>query len=90
MELLLAWLGIINLTGLCAMGIDKRRAASRRWRIPERTLFGIALLGGGLGSWLGMYLFRHKTRHLSFRLGIPLILLIETLGLLLLYRKLNL
>lgn len=71
------WLIFINLTGIGAMGLDKRRAALHRRRIPERTLFLIALLGGSLGTWIGMYLFRHKTRHLRFVLGIPLILLIQ-------------
>lgn len=71
------WLLFINLTGIGAMGLDKRKAILHRRRIPERTLFLIALLGGSLGTWIGMYLFRHKTRHLRFVLGIPLILLIQ-------------
>lgn len=71
------WLLFINLTGIGVMGLDKRKAILHRRRIPERTLFLIALLGGSLGTWIGMYLFRHKTRHLRFVLGIPLILLIQ-------------
>jgi len=68
---------LINLAGLCLMGIDKRRARLGKWRIPERTLFLIALLGGSIGSLIGMYLFRHKTRHLKFVIGMPLILICQ-------------
>lgn len=64
----------VNLLGLAAMGADKRKARHHQWRIPERVLFLIALLGGSLGAWAGMYLFCHKTRHLKFVIGMPLIL----------------
>lgn len=67
----------LNLAGLLSMGIDKQRARKHRWRIPEKTLFLIAALGGSAGSILGMLLFRHKTRHLSFRLGMPAILALQ-------------
>ena len=53
-------------------------ARTRRWRIPEKTLFLTAALGGSPGVWVGMYLFRHKTKHVSFVLGIPLILIVQT------------
>lgn len=56
---------------------DKRKAIKKAWRIPERTLFAVAILGGSLGSLLGMHLFRHKTKHLSFLLGIPCILILH-------------
>ena len=56
------------------MLVDKRRAKKKRWRIPEVTLLASALLGGSIGALAGMYLFRHKTRHLKFKLGLPLIL----------------
>lgn len=74
------YLFAINLAGLLSMGIDKQRARKHRWRIPEKTLFLIAALGGSIGSILGMFLFRHKTRHLSFRLGLPLILALQALA----------
>lgn len=70
---------LINLAGFFAMGLDKKRARRRQYRTPERTLFLIALAGGSLGIFLGMYHFRHKTRHWSFRLGIPAILLLQLL-----------
>ncbi len=62
------------------MGIDKSRAIRHKWRIPEKTLFGICILGGGIGSWLGMYTFRHKTRHWYFVIGIPFITIAEIAG----------
>lgn len=69
----------INLLGLICFGVDKQRARKGRWRIPERRLIGIAALGGSLGCLLGMYCFRHKTRHLKFTLGVPLILGVQVL-----------
>lgn len=68
---------IMNIIGVMMMGIDKSRAKRHAWRIPERTLFLISLLGGSVGSLAGMYLFRHKTKHMKFVIGMPLILLIQ-------------
>ena len=65
---------IMNILAFCLMGIDKHRARTRQWRIPERVLFGAALLGGSAGAWAGMYLFHHKTRHGYVVVGMPLIL----------------
>ena len=59
------------------MLVDKHKARKKRWRIPERTLIGSALLGGSVGALLGMYTFRHKTRHLKFTLGVPTILIAQ-------------
>lgn len=56
---------------------DKQKAKHHRWRIPEKTLFLLALLGGSLGTTMGMHCFHHKTRHWYFRIGMPLILLIQ-------------
>lgn len=69
-----AYLALANAVGFLLMGADKGRARKDRWRIPERTLFLAALLGGGFGVWAGMYVFHHKTRHWYFVWGIPLIL----------------
>lgn len=68
---------IMNIIGVMMMGIDKSRAKRHAWRIPESTLFLISLLGGSVGSLAGMYLFRHKTKHMKFVIGMPLILLIQ-------------
>ena len=68
---------IMNILAFCLMGIDKHCARTRQWRIPERVLFGAALLGGSAGAWAGMYLFHHKTRHWYFVVGMPLILAVQ-------------
>ena len=78
-ELLTFYLAAINIAGFLAMGIDKKKAARHEWRIPERVLFGIALLGGSIGSLAGMHAFRHKTRHLTFTIGLPLILVLQVM-----------
>lgn len=70
---------IVNLTGFFIMGIDKRRAIKGKWRIRERTLFLIALAFGSVGILVGMYVFRHKTKHLIFTIGIPVILVLQML-----------
>lgn len=77
MDHLLTYLTIINAVGFAFMLVDKRRARQKRWRIPESTLMGIAAIGGSVGSLLGMYLFRHKTKHPKFTVGIPVILLLQ-------------
>lgn len=69
---MLAYLGILNFLGFVLCGMDKWKAQHNRWRIPERVLFGISFLGGGPGFFMGMQLFRHKTRHWSFKILIPL------------------
>ena len=68
----------INLALFFVMGADKSLARHRKRRVPERTLFTLFLLGGGVGGVLGMLAFRHKTRHTQFVVGFPLILLAET------------
>ena len=73
----IAYLLIINVIGLLAMFIDKRKAIKGSWRIPEKSLILIALLGGGVGTIIGMYWFRHKTKKLRFTIGFPVILLTE-------------
>lgn len=73
------YLVFINLLAFWLMAADKRRARRGAWRIPERVLFASALLGGSAGAWLGMRLFRHKTRHARFAVGIPLLLAAQVL-----------
>ena len=68
---------IMNLIGYMRMWSDKRRAIKKQYRISEKTLFTIALLGGSLGSILGMNQFRHKTKHWYFKYGMPLILIMQ-------------
>jgi len=76
-QILLLYLLIINAAGFLLMLADKRKARRGLWRIPEATLMGVAALGGSVGSLLGMYTVRHKTKHLKFVLGIPAILVIQ-------------
>ena len=77
MKYFLLYLLLINAVAFLLMLVDKIKAKKNRWRIRERTLFGSALLGGSIGALLGMYTFRHKTRHLSFTLGMPAILIAQ-------------
>ena len=71
------YLTAINILLFALMGIDKYKAKRGLWRIPERTLFLTAILGGSVGGILGMRIFRHKTRHNSFKYGFPAILMAQ-------------
>lgn len=84
MRYLLYYLILANLVALVLMGADKSRARRHRWRIPERVLFLSAALGGSLGATAGMWLFRHKTRHWYFVVGMPAILVLQIAAYLLL------
>lgn len=70
---------VANLVGFLSMGIDKFKAKRGYWRIPEGTLIMITVLGGGIGTLIGMYTFRHKTKKLKFTVGIPTILITEVI-----------
>ena len=74
MKFIAAYLFIINAVGFLLMLADKRKAQKNKWRIPEFTLMGTAALGGSIGVLGGMYTVRHKTKHLKFTMGVPLIL----------------
>ncbi|WP_291580278.1 DUF1294 domain-containing protein [Clostridium sp. UBA6640] len=78
--MLLPYLIIINLIGFYIMFLDKRKAKNHKWRIPERNIFLIALLGGSLGCLLGMNIFRHKTKHWYFKFGLPTILILQVVA----------
>lgn len=78
-KFILFYLILINLIGIIIMAYDKRRAIKKKWRVPEAHLFFIALIFGSLGSIIGMYLFHHKTKHLKFTIGMPLILFIQVI-----------
>lgn len=80
--ILLAYLIIINAVAFFLMLADKVKAKKKRWRIPEATLMLTALLGGSPGALAGMYTFRHKTKHLKFTMGIPIILALQITGVL--------
>lgn len=89
MTFLAAHVGVVALWCLFAsvidfalMGVDKRKARRGEWRVPERTLWAFALLGGGVGGFLGMRCFHHKTRHWYFKYGFPLLAILDVAGLL--------
>lgn len=71
------YLIIMNIIGFAAMLIDKQRAIKKQWRISEKALLGIALLGGSLGVYIGMQSFRHKTKHKKFTVGVPIIIVFQ-------------
>ncbi len=83
----IAWLVLINLVAFAVFGIDKKRAKKGQWRIPEKTLFLSAILGGSIGALLGMYIFRHKTKHWYFQIGIPAIMILQIAAVYLLSAK---
>lgn len=68
---------IMNIAGLLIMGEDKKRAKKHQYRIRERTLWLVALFGGAVGTTAGMQLYRHKTKHVSFKIGFPILAIIE-------------
>lgn len=74
---IIVYIIILNILGYLIMYIDKRRAKKQQWRIWEQTIFLITFLGGGIGTTLGMYTFRHKTKKIKFIIGLPLITIIE-------------
>lgn len=78
-QIFTTYLILINAVGFVLMLLDKHRARRGAWRIPEATLIAVALAGGTIGTIAGMYLFRHKTRHPKFTIGLPLIFLLQIL-----------
>ena len=85
--MLLIYLILINAVSFILMLVDKYKARKNLWRIPEATLLGIAVLGGSFGAILGMHAARHKTKHLKFSLGLPLILGLQCILGVILYGK---
>ena len=77
LDILWVWLSLINIVAFIAMGDDKYRAALGKWRISEKTLFLLAVIGGSFGGISGMYVFRHKTQHKKFSVGFPVIFIVQ-------------
>ena len=75
--MLLAYLALINLLTFVLYGVDKRRAKKGAWRISEKTLLLLPLLGGSIGGILGMQVFRHKTKHWYFQFEVPAVLILQ-------------
>lgn len=80
MKIMMLYIAVMNVIGLLLMGADKKKAIRHQWRIPEKMLFACSLCGGCLETWLGMYVFRHKTKHWYFVVGMPLIFVAWVIG----------
>ena len=76
-ELFIYCILAVNVITFVVYGIDKLKAKMGGWRIPEATLLLLAAIGGSIGAWCGMMLFRHKTKHWKFKLGVPLIFILQ-------------
>ena len=76
---LIAYFLVMNIIGYAIMGVDKAKAKKHAWRIPEATLFSVAILGGSIGCILGMFHFRHKTKHWYFAVFFPLMLVVQVI-----------
>ena len=79
-HLLLVYFLLINAAGFVLMLVDKYKAKRNLWRIPESTLIGVAVMGGSIGAIAGMNLFRHKTKHAKFFIGLPVILTLQIMA----------
>ncbi|HHV96736.1 MAG TPA: DUF1294 domain-containing protein [Clostridiaceae bacterium] len=77
LEIIIIVLLLVNLFGFVLVAMDKRRAKKRMWRIPEKSFFIISALGGFPGVYTGLFIFRHKTKHIKFTIGLPLIFIIQ-------------
>lgn len=86
-QILLLWAALLSLADFILMGADKRRAGRGAWRVPEKSFFLLALLGGAPGAIAGMWTFRHKTRHWYFKYGLPAILIAQIVLAVLLWRR---
>ena len=84
-RILIVYLFAVNLFAFILYGMDKNRAKRGEWRIKEKTLLGVAVIGGSIGALLGMHVFHHKTKHVYFLYGIPAVLFLQLLGAVLVY-----
>jgi len=87
--MVLIYVAVMSLITFAVFGLDKFKAKTNRWRIRERTLFLLAILGGGIGAFLGMQIFRHKTQHKQFVIGIPAIMIVQFIALILFWIKVS-
>lgn len=85
-RILIVYLIVVNLIGFALYGIDKAKSKGKGRRIPERTLLLMAAIGGALGCWLGMLLFRHKTKHVRFKVLVPLLTVVWVVAVVLVLR----
>ena len=86
-KIILIYLCTANAAAFILYGMDKKKAEAHQWRIPESTLIMMSVIGGGIGSICGMYLFHHKTKHLKFRVFVPFFTILWCVGLAYLYMQ---
>lgn len=84
-KLVIAALILANLFGFIMVAVDKRRAIKNKWRVPEKNFFIISFFGGFPGVYLGLFVFKHKTRHIKFMVGLPLIFVVQLIIIFLIY-----
>ncbi len=84
---ILLYVCAINVITFLIYGLDKRKAKRDRWRIPEKTLLMLAVIGGSVGAFAGMQFFRHKTKHMKFVIGVPVIFFVQIILIWFLYVK---
>ncbi|WP_411168072.1 DUF1294 domain-containing protein [Clostridium sp. MB05] len=77
---LIYYIFLVNLIAFIVIYTDKQKAIRKKWRIKESTIIFLSLMGGSIGTYIGMYTFRHKTKHLKFTLGVPMIILAQVLA----------
>ena len=77
LQILIGYLAMVNVVAFVTYGIDKLKARRNQWRIPESTLLLLAMIGGSIGAWIGLKVWRHKTLHKKFKYGIPLIFVVQ-------------
>ena len=77
LQILIGYLAMVNVVAFVTYGIDKLKARRNQWRIPESTLLLLAMIGGSIGAWIGLKVWRHKTLHKKFKYGIPLIIVVQ-------------
>lgn len=77
MQTIIIYIIAINVVAFIVFGIDKLRARQKKWRIPEATILLLAVVGGSIGAWAGMLVWRHKTMHRKFKYGVPVILILQ-------------
>lgn len=80
MRNIIIYVCVINVIAFLMYGLDKVKAKRRQWRIPESTLLGVAVIGGSIGAFLGMQIFHHKTKKPKFYIGIPVIFILQVIG----------
>lgn len=80
MRNIIIYVCVVNVIAFLMYGLDKVKAKRRQWRIPESTLLGVAVIGGSIGAFLGMQIFHHKTKKPKFYIGVPVIFILQVIG----------